>query len=139
MSTQGNQGSVGGGDFRADGTVPMRGNILPDVDSERHIGNPTNRFAEVHADRVVSPELVGVPANIAVLTSAAGLGGAASEIMTVTGLLASDTILAVTQKTKGANDLPLLGWSTQAANALTGIWSADPGAGSVIQVAVKRL
>lgn len=71
-------------------------------------------------------------------TSAAGVGGAATEAMTLTGLAAADEILAVTQKTKGANSLPLLGWSTQAANALTGIWSADPGAGAVIEVLVRK-
>lgn len=70
--------------------------------------------------------------------SSAGAGGAATEAMVVTGLLASDTILSVSQKTPGANSLPLLGWSTQANNSVTAIWSADPGAGSVILVAVKR-
>jgi len=72
------------------------------------------------------------------ITSAAGGGGGATEAMTMTGLLTTDVIIAVSQKTKGANDLPLLGWSTQAANALTGIWSADPAAGAVIQAAVLR-
>lgn len=76
--------------------------------------------------------------NIQVYTSSAGAGGGATEAMTVTGLAAGDTILAVHQKTKGANSLPLLGWSTQAANALTGIWSADPGAGAVIVVCVLK-
>lgn len=71
-------------------------------------------------------------------TSAAGAGGAATEAMTLTGLLATDTILSVVQKTKGANSLPLLGYSTQADNALTGIWSANPGAGAVIVVTVLR-
>lgn len=76
---------------------------------------------------------------IKTFTSTAGAGGAATEAMVLTGLLATDTILSVTQKTKGANSLPLLGYSTQAANALTGIWSANPGAGAVIVVTVLRL
>jgi hypothetical protein len=76
--------------------------------------------------------------NIQVYTSDAGAGGAATEAMTLTGLGASDTILAVTQKTKGANNLPLLGYSTQADNALTAVYSADPGAGAVIQVLVLK-
>lgn len=75
---------------------------------------------------------------IKLFTSTAGAGGAATEAMVLTGLLATDTILAVTQKTKGANNLPLLGYTTQAANALTGVWSANPGAGSVIIVTVLR-
>ena len=72
------------------------------------------------------------------ITSSAGAGGGATEAMVATGLLTTDTVLSVTQKTKGANDLPLLGWSTQAANAITGIWSADPGAGAVVQVTLSR-
>jgi hypothetical protein len=71
-------------------------------------------------------------------TSAAGAGGAATEALVVTGLLATDTILAVSQSVKGANSLPLLGFNTPAANALTGVWSANPGAGSVIVVTVLR-
>lgn len=77
-------------------------------------------------------------ADLVAYTSAAGSGGAATEAMTVTGLAAGDTILAVHQKTDGANNLPLLGWSTQTANALTGIWASDPGAGAVIVVLVKK-
>jgi hypothetical protein len=81
---------------------------------------------------------LGSELDIRTYTSAAGDGGAATEAMTVTGLAADDTILAVSQKTEGANDLPLLGWTTQAANALTAVWSADPGAGAVIVVTVKK-
>lgn len=71
-------------------------------------------------------------------TSSAGAGGAATEAMVLTGLLSTDTIIAVTQKTKGANSLPLLGYTTQATNALTAVWSADPGANAVIVVTVLR-
>jgi hypothetical protein len=81
---------------------------------------------------------LGDQVNFQVYASSAGAGGAATEAMTVTGLAAGDLILAVTQSTKGANNLPLLGWSTQAANSLTAIWSANPGAGSVIQVFVLK-
>ena len=75
---------------------------------------------------------------VLVFASTAGTGGSATQAMTVTGLLSTDTILSVTQKTQGANSLPLIGWSTQVNNGVTAIWSADPGAGSVIQVAVRR-
>jgi len=68
----------------------------------------------------------------------ASAGGAATEALTCTGLLLTDTILSVVQKTPGANSLPLLGWSTVIAGGLTGIWSADPGAGAVVMIAVKR-
>jgi len=73
-----------------------------------------------------------------VYESAAGAGGGATEAMTVTGLLATDTILSVSQSTKGAISLPLLGFNTLGANTLTGVWSADPGAGAKILVTVRR-
>jgi hypothetical protein len=82
---------------------------------------------------------LGDALNIQVYTSSAGAGGAATEAMVLTGLAASDVILAVTQKTKGANNLPILGHTTQAANALTCVWSADPGAGAVVNVLVLKV
>lgn len=75
---------------------------------------------------------------IKTFTSSAGAGGASTEAMTVTGLLSTDTILAVSQSVPGANSLPLLGFNTLADDALTGVWSADPGAGAVIVVTVMR-
>lgn len=75
---------------------------------------------------------------ILTFTSAAGSGGAATEAMTVTGLAIGDTILAVSQSVKGANSLPLLGFNTLTTNSLTAVWSADPGASSVIIVTVLR-
>lgn len=81
---------------------------------------------------------LGSELDIRTYVSGAGAGGAATEAMGVTGLAAGDTILAVSQRTKGANDLPLLGWTTQAANALTCVWSANPGAGAVVVVTVKK-
>lgn len=81
---------------------------------------------------------LGDAINIQKYVSSAGAGGAATEAMTLTGLAAADTILAVTQKTKAANNLPLLGYTTQAANALTCVWSADPGAGAVVEVLVLK-
>lgn len=75
---------------------------------------------------------------VTILTAAAGAGGAATEVLNVPTLLASDSIVSVTQKTAGANNLPLLGWSTQVAGHITGIWSADPGAGAVVLVTIVR-
>lgn len=71
-------------------------------------------------------------------TGAATAGGGATEAVAVTGLGASDVILSVTQRVKGANSLPLLGWQGQAANALTLVYSADPGAGAIVEVFVKK-
>jgi hypothetical protein len=75
---------------------------------------------------------------VVVYTSAAGVGAGATEAMTVTGLAVADTILSVVQSVPGANSLPLLGYNTQAVDALTGVWSAAPGAGSVIVVTVLK-
>lgn len=83
-------------------------------------------------------QLAGLPNSILAFTSSAGAGGAASATLTVTGLLSTDTVLSVSQKTAGANNLPLLGWTTVANNALTVQWSADPGAGGVVVVSIKR-
>lgn len=83
-------------------------------------------------------ELASTRAKVFTYTSSAGAGGSSTEAMTLTGLLATDTVLSVSQKTPGANHLPLIGYSTLANNSLTGIWSADPGAGTVIVVSVKR-
>ena len=91
-----------------------------------------------HLQNVAPQVKLGDLVNIQVYTSSAGAGGAATEAMTLTGLAASDTILSVCQKTDGANNLPLLGYSTHVADALTGIWSADPGAGAVIVVVVLK-
>lgn len=77
-------------------------------------------------------------AKIATYTSAAGIGGGATEAMVVTGLLGTDTILSVSQSVPGANSLPLLGFNTLGADTLTGVWSADPGAGAVIVVTVLK-
>ncbi len=79
-----------------------------------------------------------VDGKILTYDSAAGSGGSGSEAMTVTGLLSTDTILSVSQKTPGANSTAVIGWASQADNALTVSWTANPGAGAVIRVAVKR-
>lgn len=95
---------------------------------------------EYNAAQEICDAVDAASANGAILmfTSAAGAGGGASAALTMTGLKSTDTVLAVSQKTAGANSLPLLGWTTVANDALTVQWSADPGAGSVVVVTVKR-
>lgn len=85
----------------------------------------------------LAPSWVSVN-SIIVFSSTATAGGAATEAVTVTGLLSSDTILSVSQKTKGGNSLPLLGWSTQINDGITVIYSADMGSGAIVLVSVKR-
>lgn len=81
---------------------------------------------------------LGKDVEIRVFESDAGDGGGATEALTFTGLLADDTILSVTQKTAGANDVAIISYTTQAADALTVAYTADPGAGSVVKVVVLR-
>jgi len=75
---------------------------------------------------------------VRVFTSTPTVGGAALEAVTVTGLLATDTILSVSQMTGGAGVLPILGFTTHSNNLLTCYWSADPGPGAVVIVGVLR-
>jgi len=83
--------------------------------------------------------LLGVSSGtILAFTSNGTVGGAAAEILTVPGLLATDTIIAVTQKVQGTGNLPLLGWSAQGNNTITGHWVGDPALNAVLLVAVKR-
>lgn len=78
-------------------------------------------------------------ANIVKLTSDASAGGAATEPdLAVTGLLATDIILAVTQKTPGANNLALLGYADQKDGSMDFIYFADPGADAIMEVLVAR-
>ncbi len=72
------------------------------------------------------------------LDSAASVGGSASEALTVTGLLTTDVILAVSQKTAGGNGTALTAFGSPASNSLTVTWTANPGAGAVVRVLIKR-
>lgn len=131
MSSQGNQGSQGGGDLRADGTVPLKGNLVPDVDSERSIGSEEKKIAEVHADR-----LLGDVVSIFSLDSEPATGGGASEALVVTGLLQTDTVLAVTAMTDSAE--AVIGFEVTDDDELTVDFTGDPGADAVVRVLIKR-
>lgn len=75
---------------------------------------------------------------ILVFESNGSAGGSSSEALTVTGLLSSDTVLSVSQKTKGSNSTALIGWDTQVNNGITAYWTANPGTSATVLVAVKR-
>ncbi len=77
-------------------------------------------------------------AKLVAYASDAGAGGAASEALTVTGLSSTDTILAVTQKVAGASNTALTGYNTLIDNGLTIEYTANPGAGSIVTVLVKK-
>lgn len=65
-------------------------------------------------------------------------GGGATETLTVTGLLATDEIISVTMKTQGANPAQIAEYANQDDDELDVTFSADPGAGAVVEVTVKR-
>lgn len=113
-----------------DGTYPVKfAWDFPNRPIAAWIGQ-AREISENHTTRVSSP--------ISVYTTGAAAGGSATEALTATGLLSTDTVLSVTQRTPGANNLPLVGWSTLAKDSITGIWASDPGAGAVLDVQVKR-
>jgi hypothetical protein len=58
--------------------------------------------------------------------------------LAISGLLSTDTILSVTQKTMGGNPSVLAAFANQVNDSLDISWSADPGAGAVVIVAIKR-
>jgi len=76
--------------------------------------------------------------NLQTISSAAGAGGAATEVMTFTGLAAADTIIGLTQTTPGANNLAVVSWGTQIADAVTIRWTANPGAGAIVRLSVIK-
>lgn len=73
---------------------------------------------------------VGAASTITTSLSAATAGGAATQVVTVAGLLTTSRILAVSQSVKGANNLPLLSYTNSLNGSLSLIYSADPGAGA---------
>lgn len=68
-------------------------------------------------------------------------GGSATPTAAVTGLLTTDTILAVDLLAKGTNSLPLIGRAATCAVAaqLALVFSADPGTGGTLSVLVKTV
>lgn len=119
-----------GGDIHSDGSVPFAANQSMGSHKLTSVTDPT--AAQDAATKAY------VDGRILVFTSNASAGGSANEVYVVTGLLSTDTILSVSQSVKGANSLPLLGYNTLVNNALTGVYSADPGANAIIKVNIKR-
>lgn len=64
------------------------------------------------------------------------VGGAASEAFTITGLLTSDVVL-LTLKDNGPNNVTILEHSVTA-NTLTVVFSANPGAGAIVNYGILR-
>lgn len=100
-----------------------------DAISKRHDGASQDTAIGLKLD---SSKLVAYDSN-------PSTGGAPSEVMTITGLGATDTILAVTQVTPGAANLAIIGFSAQGPNTLTITWTGNPGAGAIVRVSVKKV
>jgi len=71
--------------------------------------------------------------------SAASAGGSTSETLTVTGLAVGDVILAASQRVVGANASALSGFGTVALNSLPVTFTANPGAGAIVRVLVRKV
>jgi hypothetical protein len=109
-------------------------NALQIIASEMPTGIPQANVAGLVTDL----GLKLTAAKLVKYSSAASAGGAATEAVTVTGLAVGDTILAVTQRVAGANGTALNGWNTQILNGVTLSWTANPGAGSIVDVLVLK-
>jgi len=70
--------------------------------------------------------------------TAATSGGAVTETVTCSGLLATDKILAITQRVKGANSTALNAFVPSNDGYITLGWTADPGASSISRVQYLR-
>ena len=109
-------------------------------DLDNNISNPLeqNRFIAQAMD--ANTAAIIADGDVNTYTSAASAGGAASEAMTFTGLLATDVVLSVDQSVAGAGaGKTIIGFNTQVADGLTIVWDADPGAGAVVVLTVKSL
>jgi hypothetical protein len=99
-------------------------------DLDNNISNPLEQ------NRLIAQAIEG---HILNFDSDASAGGAAAEAMTVTGLLATDTILSVDQTVQGAGaGNTIESFDTQIDDGLTVTWDADPGAGAIVRVSVRR-
>ncbi len=97
---------------------------------QRHLANKT--LQELINDIITN-------ANIEVLTTDATGGGDATEAdLPVTGLLATDEILAITPIGGGTSTVALTGFTGVVDGAIDLIFTADPGAGKTLKVHVRH-
>ena len=100
-----------------------------------NVGSFTNSSITVNAKGLVTAASSGSATALpSVVDSSATSGGAAAEEVTVAGLLTTSTIWAVTQRTVGGANLPLLSWTNVVNGSLNIIYSADMGVGAVVRV-----
>lgn len=99
--------------------------------------NPVVTLPIYQASATPTTSPAGIPSaatNPMMADSVATVGGTATETVAVIGLRATSKVLSVSQMTKGASDLPLLGWANVADDSLDIVYSADMGAGAVVRV-----
>lgn len=117
--------------------------LLEDLND--HISNPlvANQKLAASVNALSNSDaslLLAVNEAVRVYTSAEStVGISETEALSVPGVLATDEVIAVSQKAVGSANLPLLGWSDLVDDGITGIWSANPGAGATVLVAVRRI
>jgi hypothetical protein len=80
---------------------------------------------------------------LAVLTSAASVGGNATETLTFADMVNTDKVLALSLENNGANNVTLAlasvgGETAPGAGTMSVTFSADPGAGAIVRALVLR-
>lgn len=105
----------------------------------------TNYEKKHSSEEITTPALTSLDDRITILenaiqkfTSSISGGGSTSETLVVTGLLSTDIILAVSQKTEGANSVAIIAWLNQLDDSLDIKWTGDPGNGAIIEVLIQR-
>lgn len=89
--------------------------------------NPQDAATKNYVDTVVP-----IP-----VLSGASAGGAANEELTVSGLLTTSIIYAVSPVTGGANNVAITGYTNDTNGSLNVAWTANPGVGASVLVLFK--
>ena len=72
------------------------------------------------------------------LLSAPTVNGSSTQTLSVPGLLATDTILAVTQATSGTHNSYITQYDIAGDGQMTFMWNANPGNGTIVNVLVRH-
>lgn len=100
--------------------------------------NDSTQAILLKLDEVIEKlNLIQITGTLAI-ESSPSVGGDAEEVLVVPGLRATDTFVAASITTQGANNTTLLNATIDGDNALECTFMADPGAGAVVTVTVER-
>lgn len=89
--------------------------------------NPQDAATKSYVDTTISTILNPV-------VSGASAGGATDEQLTVSGLLTTSTIFAITPISGGANNVAVTGYTNDVNGSIHIFWTADPGVGAKVLV-----